>query len=133
LLSPGYSSQNAIFNFVLNGTGTYYFGKQGTDEQRQINLVDNFSAVEHGHQLKFGVDYRWLFAFSSPYAYNQLVQFLGVQCSNPPCPGYAESGTSAVANIFAYQSDTLISKHLSFYGQDTWRITPQLTATYGLR
>jgi hypothetical protein len=129
----GYSSREGLFQFILIGSGTYYQGKQGTDEQRQINLVDNFFVVRGSHQMKIGVDYRWLSPFSSPYTYSQLAEFLGVTCSSPPCPGYAQSGTSAVAAVFAYQSDSLISTNLSLYGQDTWRITPHLTVTYGLR
>ena len=129
----GYSSREGLFQFILIGSGTYYQGKQGTDEQRQINLVDNFFVVRGSHQMKIGVDYRWLSPFSSPYTYSQLAEFLGVTCSSLPCPGYAQSGTSAVAAVFAYQSDTLISTNLSLYGQDTWRITPRLTMTYGLR
>ena len=47
-------------------------------EQRQINVVDNLSVVEAGHQLKFGADYRWLAPFSIPISYRQFVQFTGM-------------------------------------------------------
>ncbi len=117
----------------LPGPGTYQQGKNAIDEQRQVNLVDNLSVIQGSHALKFGVDYRWLSPFSSPYAYNQLAIFAGVTCSTPPCPGYAISGVSEIAGVFAYQNVTLLSHNYSVYGQDTWKVTPKLTMTFGLR
>lgn len=129
----GYSSANAAFTLDLPGPGTYQQGKNAIDEQRQINVIDNVSVIKGSHALKFGIDYRWLSPFSSPYTYNQLAIFSGMTCSTPPCSGYASSGISAVAGVFAYQSDTLLSHNFSAYGQDTWKIMPRLTMTYGLR
>jgi Carboxypeptidase regulatory-like domain/TonB dependent receptor-like, beta-barrel len=129
----GYSSANAIFSLTITGAGTYQKGKQATDEQRQVNLIDNLSLIIGGHQLKFGVDYRWLSPFSSPSGYRQQANFLGVTCSTPPCSGYAISGTSEFAVTYAFQSDALLTPNYSVYGQDTWRILPRLTMTYGLR
>ena len=51
----------------------------------------------------------------------------------PPCTGYALSGTAQVAEASAYQGDALLSQNISLYGQDTWKITPRFTMTYGLR
>jgi len=104
-------------------------GNLSTDEQRQVNLVDNLSVTTGAHQLKFGVDYRWLSPFSNRFAYRQFVQFSGVTTS----PGGALSGTASGAQVQAAQGNSLLSQNLSFYGQDTWRITPRFTLTYGLR
>ncbi|MBV8860193.1 MAG: TonB-dependent receptor [Acidobacteria bacterium] len=125
----GYSSANSNFIFIVGGAGEYIQGKQGTDEQRQINLVDNLSVTKSSHQLKFGVDYRWLAPFSSPAAYRQFAQFSGMSAS----PGGALSGTATLAQSSAFQTNALLSQNFSFYGQDTWKVTPKLTLTYGLR
>jgi hypothetical protein len=129
LFPPGFSSANGGFSLYVAGAGEYGQGKLATDEQRQVNLVDNLSLTKGPHQLKFGVDYRWLSPFSSPFSYRQYAQFSGMTAMS----GGALSGTAMIAESSAWQSDALVSQNFSLYGQDTWRITPRLTATYGLR
>jgi len=129
LFPPGYSSADSAFLLLLSGVGEYGVGKLGSDEQRQVNLVDNLSVVTGRHQLKFGLDYRWLAPFSSPFAYRQFVKFSGVTAA----PGGALSGTAGFVQPAAFQANSLRSQNFSLYGQDAWSITPRLTATYGLR
>src|SRR5713226_2072696 len=137
LFPPGFSPTNGAFLLLINGAGEYGQGVAATDEQRQVNLIDNLSVTKGSHQLKFGVDYRWLAPFTSPFAYRQFAAFSGVtSCSAQPCTeksGYALSGTALFAQPATFQATALLSQNFSFYGQDTWKITPQLTVTYGLR
>ena len=129
LFPSGFSSANSFFAFLVTGAGDFRQGKFAIDEQRQINFIDNLSVTRGSHQPKFGVDYRWLAPFSSPFSYNQAGIFSGMSNS----PGGALSGTALIAVVLAFQSNALLARNFSVYGQDTWKITPRLTATYGLR
>jgi len=129
LFPSGFSSANSFFAFLVIGAGDFRQGKFAIDEQRQINFIDNLSVTTGSHQLKFGVDYRWLAPLSSPLSYNQAGIFSGMSNS----PGGALSGTALIAESLAIQSSALLARNFSLYGQDIWKITPRLTATYGLR
>lgn len=137
MFPSGFSTANSNLEIDILGAGEFEDGKSGTDEQRQINLIDNLSLVKGSHQLKFGVDYRWLSPISSPGVYAQFILFNGVTtCPSQPCAethGDALSGVASAAYVHSYQGATLLSRNFSSYAQDTWRVTPHLTLTYGLR
>jgi hypothetical protein len=54
LFPSGCSSASSIFSIYVLGAGEYVQGKQATDEQRQVNLIDNLSLIQGRDQLKFG-------------------------------------------------------------------------------
>jgi hypothetical protein len=77
-----------------------------------VNLIDNLSWSKGNHELKFGVDYRWLSPFSSPLSYLQFAEFGGVTGS----PGGALSGAALFADVAHLRTATLLTQNFSLYG-----------------
>ncbi len=126
--NPTYSLASSVFSlYMLDGSSSYYVGNDATNHQHQFNLVDSVSWMKNRHEMKFGVDYRRLTPTNGyrpwdiGYTANSFTDFAA---GNINYASVDSSDASAIRPVFT---------NLSFYAQDSWRIRPNLTLTYGLR
>lgn len=128
-LNPaGEGVENIDFNAFSIGTNA--------NELKQVNntyqLLDNFSKILGGHTLKFGGEFHYDQINTNPIAqFNGNFIFTG-----------SETGSDFADFLLGVPSEYNQSQLNAFYGrnkytglfaQDSWRIRPDLTLTYGLR
>lgn len=127
--------------------------QQGNSYNYQNNVTDTLSWTRGNHGLKFGGDYRQLnpewnqasFNWNNTFAANATVQGSPANVcptntlpANSPAgggntvPGFI-CGQATLSNLQHNYAQAFVFHQYSFFGQDTWRISPKLTVTYGAR
>jgi len=128
-LFPSFTARDNGYIYIEvnpSGSNTLSDGLFSDNEQRQFNVVNTTSYTVGSHALKFGVDYRRLAPVSNSGTYKRA--FL------PDSIAALVNNTPTDAEIIA--PDVILEPiyhNLSLFGQDTWRASPRLTLTYGLR
>jgi hypothetical protein len=125
LLGPGSSSQSLAVFYALD-TSYLFLGNAGASRTRQANFVDDLAISVGSHQLKFGGDFKALFLnVDSPPNY--------LLYEVPSTQAFVSTGSVPYFIPFIYRPAQFLTNALSLYGQDTWKMSPRLNLTYGLR
>ena len=111
------------------------------EKEDQYQIVNNWTKIIGNHSIKFGGDLRYARNLRVPSDQNRtgVLQFDPGATSNGSAGGlgFATFVLGEVTNFQRYVSTSTnakeFQKRLFFYGQDTWRVTPNLTLNLGLR
>jgi hypothetical protein len=114
-----------LYGFAVGGLGQILSGEGSRSRQNQWNAIETLAWNKDAHAIRGGIDYNRLapsrdrLAQTIAGAYTSLSDLL------------ANRGM-LVSSSQADQASSLIET-LALFAQDTWRVTPRLTATYGVR
>jgi Carboxypeptidase regulatory-like domain len=121
----------AFTNGWANLGGQDFLFPQGI-KARQWQLVDDYSLVLGRHALKLGLNIRK--SFESTYFYGQLTSgSLTFTSMTDFVAGSLSKGSTYAQALGTVGAEDLTFYNAGLYGQDEWRIRPNLTVTLSLR
>jgi hypothetical protein len=126
LLPTPLTEQNGSADFSTIGLSAYFLGTGPKNTESQINLIGDTVYGVGAHILKFGADFRDLYLDLGGREGGLLYLNFSLQ-------QFASSGSSSLFENSVRHASKLRYRSFSLYGQDTWKISNRLTATYGLR
>jgi hypothetical protein len=127
-LYPSFTDGSNGFIYIevdAAGDNTLSDGLFSDTRNRQFNIVNTLSYNIGNHALKFGADYRRISTVSFAGGYRR--QFL------PGSINALVQNTPSSGSIIAPSETRPIYDNFSLFAQDTWRVRPNLTLTYGIR
>ncbi len=142
--SVNYSYSNAPggSDVAVNIPGYAYFGREPFSYVQRVEqryeFLDNFSISKGTHNIKFGVDYNFI-PLTADFTVNfgGIYDFGAISLAGTPGLNPIQAYGAGIPN---YLVQGVGNPHLAFhnntiglFAQDSWRISPRLTANYGLR
>lgn len=112
-----------------------------TESEQQFQFVNNWTRTQGNHSIKFGADIRYAMNLRVPSDASRtgLLNFDSGDTSDGGAGGLALA-TFLLGDVTSFQRFVSTSldaaerqKRWFFYGQDSWRVSPKFTLTYGLR
>src|SRR5712664_2482468 len=112
-----------------------------TESEQQFQFVNNWTRTQGNHSIKFGADIRYALNLRTPSDASRtgLLHFNSGDTADAGVGGlsFATFLLGDVTSFNRFVSTSLTAaerqKRWFFYGQDSWRVSPKFTMTYGLR
>ena len=128
LFPSGFSSRNGVFNsgFLFASLAV---GRLAKYDSRQAQFVDSLSYTRGTHQIKFGLDYRFLSSSIDTPMLTSNFAFTDIYGEGGVYSGIAlEEGVVLTRGGVGFDVPAF-----SAYAQDTWRASHRIAVTYGVR
>lgn len=125
LFVGSFPAQGTHVAFLALNATDYFVGPNSKNETKQMNFADDATLLRGAHQLKFGGDYRDIFADFKSATHD-------VYLIAPSVQSFVTTGQANLSTV-TFAPSRVLSQSLSLYAQDNWKITPRLNLVYGVR